>query len=771
MDTRPAATARGVLPAELTSFVGRRRELELTRRMLGESRLVTLIGVGGVGKTRLALRTAMDVRRQFPDGAWFVELASLQDPQLLPHTVARALHLDQVSADPTADVADWLEDRHLLMVLDNCEHVVEACATLLGKLLAASPRLHVLATSRHVLGVEGEQILPVPPLSTPEGTVPADEASHFESVELLVERARAVKPDYRIHAGDRETIGEICRRLDGLPLAIELAAVWLRALSPTQILERLDDRFKLLTTGSRAGPARQQALDAAVAWSFDLCSPAEQLLWERLSVFSGGFELEAAEEVCSGDGIAREDALPLLAGLVDKSIVSRDEHGDHTSSWYRMLETIRQYGAARLASTGQTRAIRLRHRDRYRRLARQFGEEFFTVHQAEWFVRLRREHDNIRATLDFCLDEPGETAAALEIAAGIWNWWFAGFLREGYRYLHRALELATEPTPIRAQALFATSNLAIHLSDFDRALAMLVEAGELADGFGDDVLAARVKQCQGHALMHRGEPAAAVRFLEEARDEAQRLGQPREECRALLLLSLAMGFLGDRRAQELSRRSLALAEQHGAESSRAWALWGLGLAQWHAGEYQDARQSLREGVRLFEAMRNFNGVSFCVQGLSWCAASASPDEPAARLLGAAQVVWRSTGGNVAQAIYRQFDDQSETPLRARLGDARFEAAFAEGASYSLDQALAAAHGEAPAPDAPPTARVAVPGGLTPREWEIAALVAEGLSNKEIAGRLVISRRTAETHVEHILTKLGFRSRVQVSRWVADQQWR
>lgn len=769
MKTTPAATAPAVLPAELTSFVGRRRELELTRRMLGESRLVTLTGVGGVGKTRLALRTATDVRRQFPDGAWFVELASLQDPHLLPHTVARALHLDQISADPTADVAEWLEDRHVLMVLDNCEHVVEDCATLLGKLLAAAPRLHVLATSRHVLGVEGEHILPVPPLSTPEATTPADEAAHVESVELLAERASAVKPDFRIDADDRETVAELCRRLDGLPLAIELAAVWLRTLSPTQILERLDDRFKLLTTGPRAGPARQQALDAAVAWSFDLCSPGEQLMWQRLSVFSGGFELEAAEEVCSGEGIERDNVLPLLAGLVDKSIVSRDERGDHGRSWYRMLETIRQYGAARLASTGQTRAIQLRHRDRYRRLARQFGEEFFTEHQAEWFVALRREHDNIRATLDFCLDEPGEASAALEIAAGIWNWWFAGFLREGYRYLRRALELTDEPTPVRAQGLFATSNLAIHLSEFDRALAMLAEAGGLADRFRDDVLAARVKQCQGHALIHRGDPAAAVPYLEEARDEARRLSEPREECRALLLLSLAMGFLGDRRDEEMSRRSLELAEQHGAESSRAWALWGLGLAQWHAGEYQDARGSLREGVRLFESMRNFNGVSFCVQGLAWCAASATPDESAACLLGAAQVVWRSIGGNVAQAIYRQLDERSETLLREGLGDARFEAALAEGASYSLEQALAAALGEAHAPEAEPATRVTGPGGLTRREWQIAELVAEGLSNKDIAERLVISRRTAETHIEHILTKLGFRSRVQVSRWVADQR--
>jgi predicted ATPase/DNA-binding CsgD family transcriptional regulator len=774
MRTSPTPTARGALPAELTTFVGRRQEIALTRRTLGEFRLVTLTGVGGVGKTRLALRTALEVRRQFADGAWFVELGSLRDPLLLPHTVAATLDLDQVSADPTGDLADWLEDRHLLIVLDNCEHLVDACATLVGKLLAAAPRLRILATSRHVLGLEGEQIVAVPPLSTPEdSTAPAGDAAHYESVALLVDRANSVQPDFQITAENRNTVIELCRRLDGLPLAIELAAVWLRTLSPAQILERLEDRFHLLTTGRRGGPARQRALDTAVAWSFDLCSSAEQLLWERLSVFSGGFDLEAAEEVCAGDRIPRQEVLPLLAGLVDKSIVIRVELDDHTRSWYRMLETIREYGAGRLDASGQAHAIRMRHRDHYRSLAGRFAEEFFTSQQADWFVVLRREHGNVRAALDFSLAEPGGAAAALEIAAPIWNWWFAGFLHEGYRYLLRALELSTEPTATRAYGLFATSNLAIHLSEFDRAAAMLAEAEELANLSGDDVLAARVKQCQGHVLLHRGRLAAAIPVLEDSRDQARRVGQPREECRTLLLLSLAMGLLGDRRDRELSLAALELAEQHGAESSKAWALWGLGLAQWRAGEYQDACQSLREGVRMFHAMRNFNGVSFCVQGLSWCAAFSSPDEHAARLMGAVQAVWRSTGGNVAQATYLQSDHLCEERLRESLGPDRFEAAYAEGTSYPLDLALATALGE-PAvdahgsSDAVPGASAAVPGGLTARQWQIAELLAEGLSNKDIAERLVISQRTVETHVEHILTKLGFRSRVRVSAWVAEE---
>jgi len=760
------------LPAELTSFVGRRQQLGEIRRMLSSSRLLTLTGAGGVGKTRLALRTAAEVRRAFPNGVWFVELAALQDPQLLPHTIANALGLRQVSATPVADLADHLQDKQLLIVLDNCEHLTDACAVVVSKLLAAAPALRILATSRHVLDVEGEQVLAVPPLSTPDPAVRAGDASHSEASTLLMDRAKAVNSEFRVTEENRETVNELCRRLDGLPLAIELAAVWLRTLSPAQILERLEDRFQLLTTGRRSGPARQQALDAVVAWSFDLCSPAEQLLWVRLSVFSGGFDLEAAEEVCAGDGITREDVILLLAALVNKSIVVRQEAEEHGSSWYRMLETIREYGARRLSSA-QTHATRLRHRDHYRRLANRFAEEFFTSHQAEWIGGLRREHGNIRTALDFCL-EHGQALAALDIAALIWPWWHADQLHEGYRYLLRALELATEPTRSRAYGLFATSNLAIHLSEFDRALAMLAESGELAERFGDELLSVRVKQCQGHALLHSGHPDRAAPLLEAARDDAQRLGEPRDECRALLLLSLAMMFLGDPRDQDLSRRSLELAEEHGAELSKGWALWGLGLAQWHAGEYRNATRSMRQGIRLFLAMRDFNGIGFLVQALSWCAASSSPDADAARLLGAAESVWRNTGGNVAQAIYLQFDHSSEQRLRAAMGDQRFEAAFTEGAAHSLDEAVGLALGQAPSRGRSPatsasTARTEIPGGLTRREWEIAQLLAEGMSNKEIAAQLVISQRTAETHVEHILTKLGLSSRTQASRWVIDQR--
>jgi predicted ATPase/DNA-binding CsgD family transcriptional regulator len=779
---KPTASARGALPPELTSFVGRRRELTETRRLLASSRMLTLTGVGGVGKTRLALRMAAEVRRTFPDGVWFVELASLSDPQLVPHTVANTLELRQVSADPAADLAAYLEPQRLLVVIDNCEHLTDACAVLVSKLLAAAPGLRVLATSRHVLGVEGEQILSVPPLSTPDSEVAAGDATHYESVRLFLDRASAVAPGFLITDGNRSAVVELCRRLDGIPLAIELAAVWLRTLSPQQILERLEDRFQLLTGGRPLAPARQQALDATVGWSYDLCSPAEQLMWARLSVFSGGFDLEGAEEVCAGDEILSEEVLGLVASLVNKSIIVRQQATEHTTAWYHMLESIRQYGDRRLVDRDEVRTTRVRHRDHYRSLAAQFAAEGFGPHQADWFVRLRHESGNLRAALEFCLSEEGEAAAAFDIAAPIWNFWFAGFLREGYRYLTRALDLATDPTRERAHALWAASYLAMFAGDFDRNASMLAECEEIVAGLDDPLLVARIKECRGQATLYLGDLPGAIALLDQARREFQALGNALGEFDTLILLTAGTFFLEDPRAMEFSRQALALAEAHGARSSMGYGLWSVGIAQWQAGDYAEATRSLRRSVRLFKPMHDLTGISFGVQALSWCAAFSEPGERAARLLGASQAVWRTSGAKVDETTaYSVFDQLSEDRLREVLGAGvftatRFEDAFAEGAAYSFEQAVALALGEDEDPGeleepAPTASRWGAerPGGLTKRELEIAELLAEGLTNKEIAGRLVISQRTVETHVDHVLGKLGMTSRAQVASWVAEHR--
>jgi predicted ATPase/DNA-binding CsgD family transcriptional regulator len=625
------------------------------------------------------------------------------------------------------------------------------------------------------LGVEGEQILPVPPLSTPgaESDVLAQDGTGYESVALFLDRATAVEPNFQIVDANRSAVLELCRRLEGIPLALELAAVGLRMLSPAQILDRLEDRFRLLTTGKRATPARQQTLDNAIGWSYDLCSVEEQLMWARLSVFSGGFDLEASEEVCCGDGIDRDDVLDLVAGLVNKSIIIR-QTSEHTTAWYQMLESVRQYGAERLTDH-QVRAWRIRHRDHYRWLAQRFASESFSPHQADWFIRLRREHDNVRAALEFCLESPEEAAAALDIAAPMWNFWYAGFLREGHRYLIRSLALATEPTPSRANALWAAGTLAMFAGEFDQTSRLLDECGELAERFDDDLLRARVKESRGHAALYQGDLPTALALLEDARAGYRAVEDPLGEFDTLILLAAATFFLDDSRVDEFSRQALALAEDHGARSSKAYALWSVGIAQWRASRLEQATHCLRECIRLFQSMHDLTGISFGVQALSWCAALASPDERAARLLGASQAVWHTSGAKVDETnAYGMFDERSENAVRDALGRARFEQAFAEGASYSFDQALALALGEDSETGAPQQAATEKPragGALTRREWEIAELLAQGLSNKEVAARLVISQRTAESHVEHILAKLGMTSRSQVGSWVVEQQAR
>ena len=672
--------------------------------------------------------------------------------------------------NPAADLAAYLEDLHLLLVLDNCEHLTDACAILASKLLAAAPNLHILATSRHILGIEGEQLLAVPPLSTPDETVQAGDATHYEAVKLLQDRAAAVSPDFEITDANRDSVIELCQRLDGIPLAIELSAVWLRTLSAAQILERLEDRFRLLSSARRAGPARQQALDATVGWSHDLCSLAEKVMWARLTVFSGGFDLDGAEAVCAGDGIGRSEVLDLVASLVNKSILIRHPAREHTTSWYRMLETVRQYGAAQL-DPDDVRRLRTRHRDHYRALAAQDQADSFGPHQADWFIRLRREHGNLRTALDFCLED--DPATAFDIAAPIWNFWFAGFLREGYRYLVRALDLAPEQTGARARALWAASYLAMFATEWERQDVMLTECEQIAAGLDDPQLHARIKECRGHATLYRGDLSAGVALLQQACTEFRAIGDAHGEFNTLILLTGAALLLEDPRIDEFARQAYELADRHGALSSKAYGLWGVGVAQWRGGDLEAATRSLRDSVRLFLPMHDLTGISFGIQALSLCAASSSPDVAAAKLLGASQAAWRTSGARVEQAsAYGMFDTKAENVLREALGSAAFDEAFAEGASCTFDEAVALALGESPAEEgeaapAPPASGASAAGGLTPREREVAALLAEGLTNREIAERLVISPRTAETHVDNILGKLGLSSRTGVASWVAE----
>ncbi|GAA3163713.1 hypothetical protein GCM10010466_63290 [Planomonospora alba] len=448
----------GNLPNELTNFIGRTRLLAGLKQRLQEpeTRLVTLTGIGGVGKSRTALRVAHLVRGQFADGVWFADLARLQDAGMVRHTITSALGIaDQSARSADETLSEWVGDREILLIIDTCEHLVDACARLFEDLLRTSPRLRILATSRQSLNAQGEHTVAVPPLSVP-GDVPGENPFTNESVQLFAARAGAVVPSFQLDERNIEPVSELCRRLDGIPLAIELAAVRLRALSVEQILALLTDRFSLLAGASRTALPRHQTLRAAIGWSHELCEPAERLLWARLSVFAGDFELEAARYVCAGDSLPGEDVTDLISSLVEKSILlSVATPSGHR---YRLIDTLRDYGEEWLDKLGETEAVRRRHRDYYLQLARRGEEAWSGPRQVYWYVRMRHEHDNIRVALDYCLTRPEEMRLGLQLLSSLWFMWVAcGLAREGRLYLEKALELVSQPSPERCKALWVLS--------------------------------------------------------------------------------------------------------------------------------------------------------------------------------------------------------------------------------------------------------------------------------------------------------------------------
>src|SRR5215472_7268756 len=400
----------GKLRGELTEFIGRRSELALVRRALSPARLVTLTGPGGIGKTRLALRAADSARRAFRDGAWLTELGGLRDPGLLVPEVARSLGLsDQSGRWAVANLSDYLADRQLLLVIDQCEHLADACAVLADALLRACPGLRIIATSRHVLGVAGEVTVAVPPMTIPPTTIPAEAGNllRYEAMQLFTGRAAAVLPGFALDVDNASAVASICRRLDGIPLAIELAAVRLRSLSPGQILERLDSRFPLLSGGGPADQPHHRTLYAALDWSYSLLTGVEQGMWRQVSVFAGSFDLDAAEAICAGDGITAAEVADLVDGLVAKSVLSCA--AGPGPARYRLLDTIGEFGLLKLRADGSEREFRVRHRDWYAALAA--GQEAFGPRRAEWLAALDTDHQNIRAALAFCLSEPSEVHA------------------------------------------------------------------------------------------------------------------------------------------------------------------------------------------------------------------------------------------------------------------------------------------------------------------------------------------------------------------------
>jgi predicted ATPase/DNA-binding CsgD family transcriptional regulator len=752
-------------PVEVKSFVGRRHEMAEANRLLASGSSVTLTGMGGVGKTRLALRLAGEVEYSFADGVWPVDLAALLDGERVAHLIAEGLGLYPDSRRPAPTVLrEHLGGRRLLLLLDNCEHVAEACAALVTTLLRGAPGLRVLATSRTPLGFAGEHVLTVPPLSVPTGSVrlPAYVARRFDAVALFAERAADVTPTFALNDDNCRDVIRLCQRVHGIPLAVELVALRLRTESVEAVLESFrDDR-----------PAEPG--DAA-HWPERVCPARERELWARLSVFTGGFDQEDVHQVCCDSELPRAEVAALMSALVDKSIVLVEERGSRPR--YRMPETVRHCGRDMLARAGRETTLRRRHRDWYQRLAVQFEREWFGHRQLEWYQRLRREWPNIQTALDFCVTEPGEAHSALVMAAALWLYWIvAGCPGAGRRRLDRALRQVRDADAVRAKALWVTASLALMESDIPASRHLLAQCRMLAQHLGDTAALTQVMQFSGAAALFEEDFPCAVKLLRAALARHHAARDVNAAWFTLFHLAIAAYDLDDHhranafptRAASFGEQCLAMAEARGAEWSRASGLWVLGLECLRTGDPGRATTLLRAGLRLRRPFDDRRGMALSLEALGWAAAEQGSHERAARLLGMASRLWRelhapmSRLGHIAGSHGRW-----ETKARTALGDRAFTAAFRGGMALGVEDAVSEALEEGtyhPVRRREPTppARSA----LTRRERQVAALVAQGLGNKEIAERLVIAQRTAESHVENILSKLGFTRRAQIADWVS-----
>ncbi|WP_245654292.1 ATP-binding protein [Streptomyces violens] len=763
----------GELPAETTSFIGRQREIAQVAAVLDRFRLVTLTGPGGVGKTRTAVRAAHRLRDRSPDGVHLVPLSALTEPELLPNTVAAALDLPEQAARPAMEVLTaYLEDKNALIVLDTCEHLIDACALLADELLRTAPDVRLIATSRQPLDIEGEHVLPIPPLSVEDGPDAAAArcgrpGARSDALQLFADRTAAAVPGFTLTDDNLADATSLCRRLDGIPLAIELAVSRLRALSLEEILGRLDRRFLLLTGGRRTTVPRHQTLRTTIGWSHALSTPQERVLWTRLSVFAGEFSLEAAEGVCADERtLPAEDVLDALFGLVEKSVVQRVE--TEVGTRYRMLDTIREFGRDQLAAGAEEAGLRKRHAAYFLDRAGQFDAEWTGDAQLAWVRRLRCDQANLRTALETCVSTPGLAYDGLCLATRLWGYWqCTGLYTEGRYWLRRALECSREPTPERVKALWLTSWYLDVQGERGDNWALLDEAEEIAARAGDARGLAWTLAFRHHARYFRGTVDGVIEGYDDAR---RRMAEAGDEV-ALLITAFHLAFAhfvtggigeGIALCDESLRRNAAHPQEHW---SRSWALWVKSVGLWLKGEFAQSIECCREGIHSKAALRDTMGIAHFLEGFAWYAAEQGHFERVGTLQGAADVLWRKAAKEARFGIpvLHELHDRAAELARRALGADAFHRAFTEGGSLAPAAAVALALDEdlTKMPELP--VRRGTPADeLTPRERQVAALVAQGLTNREISEKLVVSKRTVDSHIEHILAKLGFSSRAQIA---------
>ena len=796
MTALPLGQRKDNLPAEVTRFIGRRRELLAVTDAVHGHRLVTLRGVAGVGKTRLALHAAAALRDGFADGCWLVQLSALHTPELLARTVSEALGLpDEAGDDPARALAASLAGRELLLIFDTCEHLTGACAGLAALLLAESPGTRVLATSRAPLDLAGEHVVLIGPLELPAdstggGGDPA--AARADAVELFLDRARAAVPGFALTPENSAAVAGLCRRLDGIPLAIELAAVRLRGIPAQEILARLGDRFGVLGS-TRTATSRHRSLRAAVSWSYELCTPAEQRLWAEISVFPGGFAPAAAERVCG-----RGSAGP-LRGLAEKSVVQFTPGPG--GGRYQMLDTMREFGAEHLDDAAAASA-RTRHRDYYLELAEQAAAGLLAAAQPDWLRRLGSETPNLRAALGFSFAAPGEAPAGLRMTRLLLPYWqMTGHFTEGRRWHELAVAAAQAAGSAaagapaggraggqaggkaggqagggaggqagaagddRAWALFGAGVLAVQQGDLAPAGPLLDRAAALAAAAADEDLAARVTDARAILAFNSGDLEAARAGYEAALAVYERAGfkDPAALVTYGRLASVCLLTFDLERAAALCEQCLRRCAQTGEQWARGTALWVRGATRWLSGDNAAAIGDALASLQLKDELGDLHTTAMCFDLLSVCLVATGDVERAAVLYGTGDALWTLLNAPVLMGPgYAEIRRGAADAARGQLGGTRFDALMRYGASLPLDRAQAVAAGEAPAAPAPG------PDRLTRREREVAALVAAGLGNREIAEQLFLSKRTVDSHMEHIFTKLGFSSRTRLASWVLEQ---
>jgi predicted ATPase/class 3 adenylate cyclase len=677
------------LPVQLTSFVGRAREIGELKGLLATTRLLTVTGPGGIGKTRLALQVAADELKEYKDGVWLVELASLSDPTLVAQTVAGTLRVHEIPGRPiVTTVADSIGSKQLLLLLDNCEHLVAACAGVADGLLRACPRLRIIATSREALGVAGETSWRLFPLSLAdiEHLPPLPSLSQYEAIHLFADRAAAAAPTFSVSEENARAVAWVCRQLDGIPLALELAAARVKVLSVHEIAGRLEDRFRLLANSRRTTPARHQTLRATMDWSFNLLSESERTVLRRLSVFAGGCKLESAEVVCAGDGVECSRIVDLIARLAEQSLVSIEDRAGETR--YRLLDTVRQYCREKLEESGETAGVRGRHGEWFLEFAERAEPKLLGEEQSLWLQRLEAEHDNLREALEWFVNEPA-TDAGLRLAKALFMFWsIRGFLSEGRKWLEQTLaQTGGVSSPVRVRALRAAGFLAYYQHDYSRAAALAQDALAQAEAAADKALIANAHYLVGFIAVGRADWSLATRQFQQSLALFRELEDKRGIGISFNMLGEVARNEGDyAAARSFYEQDLSLRREIRDERGVAISLHNLGHVARHAGDYAGASELFKESLAIRLRLGHKLGVANCLAGLGGVAAGQNRCDLGAKLLGATKALLRSIGAELDPVDRLEFG-RTESAVKDALPSAAFEAALLEGSTMPLERAV------------------------------------------------------------------------------------